>query len=82
MLFEVLGRHSSLPGNSSQLVVPPVLASEYTIALQASTSYIHAVVISAGLKGPQVDQVNGGNDSRASAYSRLVGSKLVTACNA
>ena len=63
MLLEVESRHSSLPANSLRPVVPPVLASEYTITLQASTSYIRAVVFSAELNGFQVDQVIGGNDS-------------------
>ena len=71
---------------ASKLVIayysPCILTSECTITLQTSTSYIYAIVFSARLiNSLQVDQENKGTDSWTSAYSKLVASKLVGACN-
>ena len=63
-----------------------ILASEYAIILQTSTSYLYtcicALAFSAGLNGLQVDKVNKENNSRSSRKTLLVASKLIAACNA
>ena len=42
---------------------------------------MYATALSAGLNGLEADQVDEENGKRTSAYTQLVPSKLITACN-
>ena len=69
MMVIVLGRHSLLSENSSQPVVhaysPPITFHIVDIHI------VYAIVLSTGLDGVQVDQINKENNSQTSTYEQL-----------